>query len=150
MSNRLYTSRRQAVVEAIASSLRSIDGSGDFLADISNSVETRFLFWDDISNFPSVNLTASSESREYQGGGYKDRFLNVTVRISVREENANLALEGLIEDIETVLEDNSQLAYTDRQGNQQRIHQITIVSITTDEGVLEPDGVGEIILEVRY
>ena len=29
-------------------------------------------------------------------------------------------------------------------------HQISIISIDTDEGVLEPLGVGEILLEVRY
>ena len=28
--------------------------------------------------------------------------------------------------------------------------QITVISIDTDEGVLEPLGVGEILIEVRY
>ena len=55
-----------------------------------------------------------------------------------------------MEDIETVIEDNSQLKYVDAQNNEFTTQQITIVSIDTDEGVLEPLGVGEITIEVRY
>ena len=40
--------------------------------------------------------------------------------------------------------------YHDRNGLEQHTHQITIISIDTDEGVLDPLGVGEIVLEVRY
>ena len=52
--------------------------------------------------------------------------------------------------METVLEDNSSMTYTDKLGVTQSIQQITIFSIETDEGVLEPMGVGEITIEVRY
>ena len=91
-----------------------------------------------------------SETREYQGGGYKDRFLSITVRCYVQDEDSVAALDGLLEDVETVLEENSRLPYTDRQGKTQYTQQITIVSIDTDEGVLEPLGVGEMLIEVRY
>ena len=55
-----------------------------------------------------------------------------------------------MEDIETVLEENSRLEYSDAQNNTFNTQQITIVSINTDEGVLEPLAVGEIDIEVRY
>ena len=55
-----------------------------------------------------------------------------------------------MEDVETVLEDNSRLLYYDAMNNEYHTQQITIVSIITDEGVLEPLGVGEIEIEVRY
>jgi len=55
-----------------------------------------------------------------------------------------------LEDVETVLEDNSRLTYKDRNNADQYTQQITIVSIDTDEGVLEPMGVGEMLVEVRY
>ena len=55
-----------------------------------------------------------------------------------------------MEDVETVLEDNSRLAYTDKMNNVFYTQQITVISIDTDEGVLEPLGVGEILIEVRY
>ena len=76
--------------------------------------------------------------------------MTVTIRVYVQDENAMLALEKLFEDIETVIETNSGLAYTDQDGNAQAVQQITIVSLDTDEGALEPLAVGEITLEVRY
>ena len=59
-------------------------------------------------------------------------------------------MDELLEDVETVIENNSKLLYHDRLGLEQSTHQITILSIDTDEGVLEPLGVGEILIEVRY
>lgn len=150
MSNRIYTSRRMAIVNALAEKLKIIDGSTTYNSNLENRVSPRLLFWDEVDEFPSVHLNAGSESRVYQGGGYKDRFLTVRIRIYVKEENAVDALEGVIEDIETVLEDSSRLAYKDRQGVTQYTQQITIISIDTDEGVLEPVGVGEIVCEIRY
>jgi hypothetical protein len=97
-----------------------------------------------------VHVSAGAESRIYQGGGYKDRFLTVTIRVYVQEENAVFAIEKLFEDIETVLEQNSRLEYKDLDSQTQYVQQITIVSIDSDEGALEPLGVGEIICEVRY
>ena len=85
-----------------------------------------------------------------QGGGFKDRYLSITVRLYINEEDAVDALDKLIEDVETSLEVNSRLAYTDRQGSTQYTQQISIISIDTDEGVLEPYGVGELLVEVRY
>ena len=150
MSNRIYTSRRMAIVNALAEKLKIIDGTSTYNSNLENRVSPRLLFWDEVDEYPSVHLNAGSEARVYQGGGYKDRYLTVRVRIYVKEENAVDALEGVIEDIETVLEDSSRLAYNDRQGVTQYTQQITIISIDTDEGVLEPVGVGEIVCEIRY
>jgi len=107
-------------------------------------------FWDEVEEFPAIHLNAGSETREYQGGGYKDRFLSITIRCYVNEENAQNALNALMEDVETVIEENSNLQYSDPQNNLYNVQQITVVSIDTDEGVLEPLGVGEILVEVRY
>ena len=68
----------------------------------------------------------------------------------MNEEESVEALDNLLEDVETALEDNSRLEYKDRNGVTQTTQQITIVSIDTDEGVLDPLGVGEILIEVRY
>ena len=59
-------------------------------------------------------------------------------------------MDALLEDVETVIEENSRIRYKDRNNVDQYTQQITVVSIDTDEGVLEPLGVGEIVLEVRY
>lgn len=147
---RTYSTRRLGIINALVDVIKKVDGTGDYYSDLRGNVYPRLKFWDEIEDFPAVHLNAGSEARVYQAGGYKDRYLTVTVRVYVNEEDAVDALARLLEDIETVLEENSGMLYHDRRGDQQQIHQISIVSIDTDEGVLEPLGVGEITLEVRY
>ena len=147
---RTYTSRRANIVNALADKFKTINGSGRMLSDVEDNVFPLLKFWDEVEEFPAIHLNAGSETREYQGGGYKDRFLAVTVRCYVNEENAQDALNALMEDVETVVEENSNLQYFDAQNNEFSVQQITVVSIDTDEGVLEPLGVGELVIEVRY
>ena len=144
MTTRTYTTRRSAIVTALAEQLKAIDGTGNFLTNLFDNVSPRLLFWDEVTDFPAVHLNAGQETREYQGGGYKDRFLTITVRCYVDEENAQDALAAVMEDVETVVENNSRLLYTDAQGSTHYTHQISLLSIDTDEGVLEPLGVGEL------
>lgn len=146
---RQYTSRRAGITKALADKLAGIDGRGLFKQSVAET-SSRLKFWDEVEEFPAIHLNAGSETRQYQTGGYKDRFLNVTVRCYVNEEDSVAALDELLEDVETVLEENSRLKYHDRNGLEQFTQQITILSIDTDEGVLDPLGVGEILIEVRY
>src|SRR5210317_573283 len=148
-NERQYTSRRAAITKELANKLALINGQGAYHTAVAE-VSPRLKFWDEVEEFPAIHLNAGSETREYQGGGYKDRFLNITIRCYVNEEDAVDALDKLLEDVEVALEDNQRLRYVDRRGAPQFTHQNTIISIDTDEGVLDPLGVGEIILEVRY
>jgi hypothetical protein len=150
MGTRAFTTRRLGIVNALVDQLKNINGAGAYLSDVNENVSPRLKFWDEVEEFPAIHLNAGSETREYQAGGYKDRFLSITLRCYVQAEDAVEALDELLEDVETVLEDNSRLPYLDRTQTTQYTHQITIVSVDTDEGVLEPLGVGEILIEVRY
>lgn len=148
-TSRQYTSRRAAITKALADKIATIDGRGIYHTAVAE-VSPRLKFWDEVEEFPAVHLNAGSETRQYQGGGYKDRFLNITIRCYVNQEDAVEALDELLEDVETLLEENSRFVYYDRMGLQRSTQQITVISIDTDEGVLEPLGVGEILIEVRY
>ena len=148
--SRAYTTRRLGIIEALVNKLKDIDGTGHYLTNVDQNVSPRLKFWDEVEEFPAIHLNAGSETREYQANGYKDRFLSVTVRCYVQAEDAVQALDELLEDVETVLEDNSRLKYKDRTNTDQYTQQITIISIDTDEGVLEPLGVAEMLIEVRY
>ena len=150
MAARDYTTRRSQILAGLVTVLKGINGSGSFRMDLSNNVSKRLLFWDEVEDFPAVHLNAGSETRQYHGAGHKDRFLSVTLRCYVNAEDAVEELDNLREDVETVLEANSRLSYFDLNGVTQYTQQITIVSIDTDEGVLEPLGVGEMLIEVRY
>lgn len=147
---RLYTTRRQAIVSSIVDKLKLINGTGNFVSNLNNQVFSYLKFYSDITDFPAICVVPSSESREYQAGGYKDRYLNIRIMIFVNEENALDKCEAIIEDIETILEENARLAYIDRQGNNQTTIDITIGSISTDEGTLEPFSVGELGIIVHY
>jgi len=148
--NRIYTSRRMAIVESLVAVLKGINGNYPYRSNVYDNVHPRLLFWDEVEDFPAIHVSAGAETRQYQGGGYKDRFLAVTIRVYVQEENAVFALEKLFEDIETVLENNSKLSYTDQDNATQYVQQITILNIDSDEGALEPLGAGVITCEVRY
>jgi len=150
MTSRVYASRRKRIVDALVTKLKTINGQGAFLTDVGENVHPRMKFWDEVEEFPALHLNAGSETREYQSAGIRDRFLSVTIRCYVQNEEAQEELNELMEDVETVIEDNSRLRYTDKRNNVYYTQQITVISIDTDEGVLEPLGVGEILIEVRY
>jgi len=149
MSERGYTTRRSAIVDAYVQKLLTINGTGSFLSSVSN-VEPRLKFWDEIEEFPAIHINAGSETREYLGAGEKFRFLTLTFRCYVNEDDPVEALERLMEDVETVIETNNPINYTDNLGKVQCTIQTTILSIDTDEGVLDPFGIGEIITTVQY
>ena len=150
MASRSFTTRRLGIIAGLVDKLKDINGSGTFLSNVNENVSPRLKFWDEVEEFPAVHLNAGSETREYQAGGYKDRFLSITLRCYVQAEDAVEALDELLEDVETVVEESSRLRYKDRNNVDQYTQQITVVSIDTDEGVLEPLGVGEMLVEVRY
>ena len=150
MASRSFTTRRLGIIAGLVDKLKDIDGSGAFLSNLNENVSPRLKFWDEVEEFPAIHLNAGSETREYQGGGHKTRYLSVTIRCYVQAEDSVEALDELLEDVETVIEDNSRLKYKDRNNADQYTQQITIVSIDTDEGVLEPLGVAEMLIEVRY
>jgi hypothetical protein len=148
--SRLYTTRRSSIINSIVDLLKTINGSGSFVSNLSQNVFPQIKFIESLTDFPSVCVVASNESRIYQAGGYKDRFLNVKIILFANEENPLTKLDGILEDIETILEDNARLVYKDRQGNVQTTLDITINSISTDEGAFEPIAIGEMNITVRY
>lgn len=147
---RKHTTRRRAIVEALSEKLEGINGSAPFRTSVAK-VERRLKFWDEVDEFPTIHVGAGAETREYEGAGFRFRFLRITVRCYVSsDDDVILALEELLEDVESVLEDNDPLEYTDSTGASQSTVQTTIATVDTDEGVLEPLGVGEITCEIRY
>ena len=147
---REYTTRRYGILLALCDVLKTIDGTGNFLSDLEGRVSPTLKFWDEIEEYPAVHLSSGTEYREYQGGGYADRYLAVSIKVYVEEENSPLALDKIIEDIETVLTENSALVYYDKRGAKQCVHQISISTITTDEGVLDPAGMADISIFIHY
>ena len=83
---RRYSTRRRAIVEALATELERIDGQAPFRTSVA-SVERRLKFWDEVNEFPTIHIGAGTETREYEGGGFRFRFLRITVRCYVSDDN---------------------------------------------------------------
>lgn len=146
---RSNTTRRSAILNAMAELFEKIDGGDGYKQDLTGAIDTRMQFWDEVDSFPCLHMAAGTETREYYGGGNKWRFLTVTIRIYVNSEDPITELEELLEDVETVIDDAGQFNYSTTTGTQQ-VTQVTVISISTDEGALQPLGVGEMIVEIRY
>ena len=141
--------KRLSIVKALAEKFKLIDGTGSYKSDLNDNSYAKLKFWDEIQDFPSVYLSAGSEIREYMPSAFTWGYLNISVKVYVRsEEEAQQQLEDLLDDLETVIDANRVLVYDST--NNLSTTEILIQSITTDEGLLSPFGVGEINLRVRY
>ena len=146
-----YRTKRTKIAEALANKIKEIDGNHPFNTNVFDNVQSKMVFLDEIEQYPKVCVVAGDESREYQPAGYKWRFLTLTVRAYVHnEEDAQEELALLLEDIERIIDENDALVYDDTVNPNESTTSLTIESIGTDEGVIQPLGIGEMVVEVRY
>ena len=66
---RTYSTRRRAVVEALAEKLEGINGQTPFRVAVAE-VARRLKFWDEVSDFPTIHVGAGNETREYASGNH--------------------------------------------------------------------------------
>ena len=141
--------RRISIVTALAEKFKIIDGTGSYKTDLFGNSYPKLKFWDEVQDFPCAYLSAGTEVREYMPSDFTWGYLNISVKVYVRSESeAQQQLENLLDDLENVLDANRVLVYDTT--NNLSTTEILIQSITTDEGLLAPYGVGEINLQVRY
>lgn len=146
-----YRTQRKKIAVALAEKLKEIDGSYPYNINVFDNVASHLVFLDEIQQYPKVCVVAGDESRQYLPDGFKWRFLSLTIRAYVsNEEDAQEELSLLIEDIERIIDDNDALVYDDAVSPNEQTTSMTIESIGTDEGVIAPLGIGEIVVEVRY
>ena len=147
----IYRTKRTKIAEALANKIKEIDGNHPFNTNVFDNVQSKMVFLDEIEQYPKVCVVAGDESIEYQPAGYKWRFLTLTVRAYVHnEEDAQEELALLLEDIERIIDENDALVYDDSVDPSEQTTSLTIESIGTDEGVIRPLGIGEMVVEVRY
>jgi hypothetical protein len=138
---------RQQIISALVELFKvNLTGVSPFITNVYENVKGKQTFWDEITDFPSICIYAGGESREYLPGDFKWAFLTVNIRIYVQDEDAQDRIEELFDDIEAIIDGNNDLTV---EGNNLSTD-IRILSLSDDEGLLNPLGVGEITLEVRY
>jgi len=138
---------RQQIVSALVDLFKTnLNGNSPYTTNIFENAYNKQIFWDEVEDYPTICVYSGTETREYQPGGFKWAFLSVNIRIYVNEEDAKSKIEEVFDDIESLIDDNNNLTV---DGNDLST-EIRILSLSDDEGLLSPLGVGEIDLEVRY
>ena len=147
----VYRTQRKKIAEALSNKLKDIDGNHPFNSNVFDNVKPKMVFLDEIEQYPKLCVVAGDEEREYQPGGFKWRFLQLTIRAYVHnEEDAQEELALLLEDIEQIVDENDALVYDDSVDPNEKTTSMNVESVSTDEGVVEPLGIGEMTIIVRY
>ena len=146
-----YRTARKRIVDALVDKLNLIDGNHPFNSNIFQNAHGGMVFLDEIQEYPKLCVVAGDEAREYQPNEFKWRFLSLDIRVYVEDqEDPQEVLALLMEDIERVIDDNDVLIYDDTVSPNLTTTSLTLLSLTTDEGVLAPLGIGEMSLVCRY
>lgn len=141
-------SKRTSITRALAEKFKEIDGNSPYSTNLWNNSSNKLKFWDEVNDFPCVYVTPGTETREYLPGDFTWGYINLSVKAYCRGEEAQQELESLLEDLELLIDNNRVLIYDQDLGLETT--EILVLSITTDEGLLQPYAVGEMNLQVRY
>ena len=146
-----YRTPRKKIVDALVKELQTIDGQFPYNSNVFNNVHGNMVFLDQIQEYPKICVVAGDETRQYQPNEFKWRFLSLDIRVYVDDqEDPQEVLALLMEDIERVIDNNDVLTYDDTVSPNLTTTSLTLQSMSTDEGVLNPLGIGEITVECRY
>lgn len=139
--------KRTQIVNEIARLINdNLDGTSPYITNVFENVKNKQVFWDEVNDYPTICVYTGAETREYLPGDFKWAFLTINIRIYVNDEDAKERLEEIFDDIEAVIDSNNYLTVN---GNDLATD-LRILSLSDDEGLLNPLGVGEITLEARY
>ena len=147
----MTTNRRSEIVDFLITNLKNIDGgtsnysaSYTFNVNLFNNVYRGVKFLDEVNDFPAIYLAAGAENREFESLSLTVATLDVTIRAYVYgEDNSQSLADDLLADIEHVI-------YSLEDSPTKGIQDITIESITVDEGLVEPYGLAEVNLQITY
>ena len=138
------TSSRTLIGDALVTLISNI-ATPTYNTDIKH-VQRRLVFIDEIEDlnlFPAVYLTAGTESREYNPSQGQVRHILFIVRGYIRDEtDSDAALNNLAEDVELAVNE----AFFSN-GFAGLLTDIRVAEITSDEGLLSPLAVFEMILD---
>jgi len=140
-------SYRSKIVKSLVDKIsEEVNGTITYNSDLRQRVYNKLKFWDEVDDYPSVFITPGQETRDYLPASFKWGHLLVSIRIYVKSENPEEELEGILEDIEKVIDSFGNLSYDTNKF----IEDMKILTINTDEGLLAPIGVGEMTIKIMY
>ena len=143
--------RRTEIVDLLVTNLKNIDGgtssynaSYTYTQNLFNNVYRKIKFLDEVNDFPALYLSAGTEIRNFNSLSLTVATLDVTIRAYVfGEDNSQSLADDVVQDIEHVI-------YSLGDNPEKGILDITIDSISTDEGLAAPYGIAEVELTIVY
>ena len=148
---------RNSIVTGLSSIVKTnLDGSQPtkYVTNIYDNVFTASKHFSQIQDYPAITITPGPESFEYLPSGMRWNFLRVYIRAYVKDDEPNAKLELLIEDIKNLIDEFDTFTYTVSKPDGTTLTlsttQSTLEEISTDEGLLAPLGIGELIITIRY
>jgi hypothetical protein len=143
--------RRTEIVDLLVTNLKNIDGgtssynaSYTYTQNLFNNVYRKIKFLDEVNDFPALYLSAGTEIRNFNSLSLTVATLDVTIRAYVYgEDNSQSLADDLVQDVEHVI-------YSLGDNPDKGILDITIDSISIDEGLAAPYGLAEVELTVVY
>lgn len=143
-------SSRVAIRDAIISLLKTKLNGVAYTTNIYNNVSFKNTPFQEMIDFPAISVAPGPERREYQPSGVSWGFISYYIRVFTKdEEDPQAPLEVILSDIEACLLDNEPLGYF-VNSTPAVVTDYSVTNITTDEGLLIPYGVGEMVLLIRY
>jgi hypothetical protein len=139
-------SARADIKSTLVTKLKEINGTGVYTSNLYTNVVGRLIYWNEVPDYPYVCLTVSNETREYLPGDFKWGILNVPIWVYLKTDNSEKALEDIFSDIEIMVDANQELEYSTGKFTED----MRILSLSSDEGLMEPLRIGEILLQIRY
>ena len=147
----MVVNRRTEIVNFLIDRLKLINGQPSsydanytYNLNLFNNVFRKIKFIDEVNDFPALYLAAGTEIRDFQSENLTVATLDVIIRAYVYgEDNSQTLSDDLLEDIEHVV-------YNIGDNPDKGILDITIESISTDEGLAIPYGIAEIELSIVY
>jgi len=144
-------SRRTEIIDFLVTQLKEIDGevsgynaSYTYTQNLFNNVYRRVKFLDEVNDFPAIYVSAGTEIRDFNSKSLTVATLGVTIRAYVfGEDNSQSLVDNMVQDIEHVI-------YSIGDHPDKGILDITIDSITSDEGLATPYGLAEVELTIVY
>ena len=138
-------SARADIKSKLVTKFKEIGGTTPYISNLYNNVIGKLKYWDEVSDYPYVCITVGQEIREYLPA-FTWGVLAVPIWIYTKGNDSEKDIENILTDIELLVDTNQELEYSTGKFTED----IRILSISTDEGLMEPLRIGEILLQVRY
>jgi len=136
-------SRRSDILNEFTTHLRSAQYTDSSLP--TNGVQRGMKFLDQINDFPYICYHVDAADLVHIGAN--ERFYNMTINIRgyVRGEDSQSLADQLALDIEDAAD-----SFRDAATSTLLIADSRIISVSTDEGLMEPHGIVDMSIEISY